>query len=73
MEKSNLTSATRIRNVPGISRSKIPFTYMNTERSRTRKNKLAQPRKTKRNSLKKKGPIFLLGKSNLKHFFRIMK
>jgi len=42
---------------PGISSKRIPFTCMNMERSKTRNNKHAQPRKTKINSSKKKRPI----------------
>jgi hypothetical protein len=58
LAKRNLVKPVKSKKAPGISSNRIPLIFMNRDRSKTKKNKHAQPRKTKRNSLKKKGPIF---------------
>ena len=57
LARKNLITPIKSKKVPGISSNKIPLICMKMDKSNTIKNKLAQPKKIKRNSLKKKGPI----------------
>ena len=45
------------RKAAGRPMSKIPLTGIKRDKSSTEKKRAVQPRKTKMNSLKKKGPI----------------